>query len=222
MRFYEAARHNFEVALGRKSSLETTPKIIIPYGRHSYGPQPELLGFMPYLLAKARGSKVGNFCSISPGLRFSFLGKHRYDYASTYPFYVFYETWKFDNSNWHEGKIDETKIEAKPIIIENDVWIASNVTIKEGVRICNGAVIAMESLVTKDIPPYALVGGNPAKIIKYRFNIEQISELQKIAWWNWKDAEIKKIIPLLRSANIDSFITNAKKVNESSSTNSKQ
>jgi virginiamycin A acetyltransferase len=210
LRIYEALKHNFNLAFGQKTDSGSKPKIIIPYGRHSYGPQPELLGFMPYLLRKARGSKVGNFCSISPGLKFSFLGKHSYDCASTYPFYNFFNEWKFENSIWHEGKIDETKIEAKPIIIENDVWIACNVKIKEGVRICNGAVVAMESLVTKNVPPYALVGGNPAKIIKYRFDPEQINELQEIAWWNWNDEKIKEMIPLLRSKDVDSFITAAK------------
>jgi len=64
----------------------------------------------------------------------------------------------------------------------------------------------MESLVTKDVPPYAIVGGCPARIIKYRFNSNQITELLKIAWWNWTDEEIREVIPLLISENIDDFI----------------
>jgi virginiamycin A acetyltransferase len=83
------------------------------------------------------------------------------------------------------------------------------VTIKEGVRICSGAAIAMESVVTRDAPPYALVGGNPAKVIKYRFIEQQIDALLKIAWWNWSDSKIKKMIPLILSQDVDSFIKTA-------------
>jgi tetrahydrodipicolinate N-succinyltransferase len=108
------------------------------------------------------------------------------------------------------GKPDENRIQAKPIIIENDVWVASNVLIKEGVRVGNGAVIAMGSLVTKDVPPYALVGGNPAKVIKFRFTEKQIDELQDLAWWNWPDNEIKKIVPMLLSEDADALIRYAK------------
>ena len=99
-----------------------------------------------------------------------------------------------------------TRIEPKPIIIENDVWIATNVIIKEGVRVGNGAVIAMGSLVTKDIPPYALVGGNPARIIKFRFAKEKIEQLLQIAWWNWSDENIMRLVPLLLSEDTDAFI----------------
>ena len=185
-------------------------KITIPYGRHTYGPQPEILGDMPWVQRKAVGSQVGNFCSIAPGLRFAFLGKHCYQWVSTYPFYAFYDEWKNENKFYNKGIVNEDEIMPNPIIIENDVWIASNVTIKEGVKISNGAVIAMESLVVKDVPPYALVGGNPAKVIKYRFSKEQIEECLRIAWWNWTDEKIKSIVPFLLSEDIDKFIKYAK------------
>jgi acetyltransferase-like isoleucine patch superfamily enzyme len=140
----------------------TNPKedpIVIPYGKHSYGPRPQVIGVggpieKEITLRKSAGSKIGNFCSISPGLRFTFLDKHNYQWGSTYPFYVFYETWKYDVApNYIKGKLDVSTFKANPIIIENDVWIASNVTVKEGVTIGNGAVVAMESLVVKDVPP---------------------------------------------------------------------
>jgi virginiamycin A acetyltransferase len=188
-------------------------KILIPYGRHSYGPQPELLGDVNWVLKKAQGSRIGNFCSISPGLRFSFLDRHNYKFVTTYPFYAYnlYEKWKFDIPLlWHKGIPDMSKIGPTPIIIENDVWIAINVTIKEGVRVGNGAVVAMGSLVTKDVPPYALVGGNPARVIKFRFGEREIEELLRIAWWNWSDDEVAKVIPLLLSDDIDAFIRVAK------------
>ncbi|MGD6934326.1 MAG: CatB-related O-acetyltransferase [Candidatus Bathyarchaeia archaeon] len=161
---------------------------------------------MPWLAKKARGSKVGNFCSLSDGIKFSFLGKHNYKWVTTYPFYDFYNSWGFENELWHKGKPDEDKIEASPIVIENDVWVASNVVFKEGVIVHNGAVVAMGSLVTKDVPAYALVGGNPAKVIKYRFTPDQIAALLEIEWWNWSDREIKKVLPLLLSEDVDDLI----------------
>jgi len=181
-------------------------QIKIPYGRHTYGPQPILLGNMPWVSIKAQGSKIGNFCSIGSDVKFSFLGKHDYSNISTYPFYDFYEKWNYETPLWQKGKPNLSKVEAAPIVIENDVWIANNVTIKEGTRISNGATIAMGSLITKDVPPYALVGGNPARIIKKRFNQEQIDNLLKISWWNWEDKKIKKMLPLLASKDIDEFI----------------
>jgi virginiamycin A acetyltransferase len=191
----------------------TSPKIIIPYGRHSYGPQPELMtNYPPGLASKVHGSKIGNFCSISSGLKFTFYGRHMYEWVSTYPFYASYSKWKYDNGKtyYSSGSLIESRVQPNPIIIENDVWIASNVTIKEGVKIGNGAVVAMDSLVTKDVPPYAIVGGNPAKVIKYRFSEAQIAELLKTAWWNWVDEEIMKFLPLFLSEDIDAFIIAAK------------
>ena len=198
----------------KRTMVPQKPPFTIPFGRHSYGPQPEILGFMPWLAQKAKGSRVGNFCALSDGLKFSFLGKHYYNWVSIYPFYDFYDVWQFEDEVWHKGKPDAKEIKAEPIIIENDVWVASNVTIKEGVRVGNGAVVAMGSLVTKDVPPYALVGGNPAKIIKFRFTEGQIEELQSLAWWNWTDAEIKKIVPMLLSEDVDSLINYAKNRND--------
>lgn len=195
----------------KRTILPEKPPFTIPFGRHSYGPQPKLLGFMPWLAKKARGSRIGNFCAISEGVTFSFLGKHSYNWVSTYPFYDFYNVWQAEVQMWHRGAPNDDEIEAAPIIVENDVWIASNVVIKEGVRIGNGAVVAMGSLVTKDVPSYALVGGNPAKVIKYRFNANQIEELQTIAWWNWPDNEIKKAVPLLLSEDIDALSSYARK-----------
>lgn len=190
-------------------------KITIPYGRHSFGPQPEIVGVMPWTLQKARGSKIGSFCSIAEGLKFTFLEQHNYRWVSTYPFYAFYDKWKVDVPPYRKGVIDGAQISPNPIIIENDVWIGTNVTVKQGVRIGNGAVVGKESFVTKNVPPYAIVGGNPARIIKYRFSKEQIDELLRIAWWNWKDEDVMQAIPLLLSEDVDSFIKAARKSNNS-------
>jgi virginiamycin A acetyltransferase len=92
------------------------------------------------------------------------------------------------------------------IIIENDVWIGAKSTIMSGVKIHNGSVIGANSVVTNDVPPYAIVAGNPAKIIKFRFTPEQIHSLLKIQWWNWEEEKIKKEAFLLWSNDIDTFI----------------
>ena len=97
------------------------------------------------------------------------------------------------------------------ITIGNDVWIASSVTILSGVTIGDGAIIAAGSIVVRDVPPYALYGGIPAKVIRFRFDQEQIGALLKIRWWDWSPERIRTNIPYLSSADISGFIhrTNA-------------
>ena len=97
-----------------------------------------------------------------------------------------------------------------PITIGNDVWIAANVKIKQGVTIGDGAILATECFVTKDVPPYAMVGGNPAKIIRYRFTEKQIADLLEIKWWDWSDDKIKETVPLLVQGDINKFIKTTK------------
>lgn len=157
---------------------------IIPFGTHSYGDQPIIEGSMPWLPYFMRGTRIGKYCSLGSKIKFVFYGKHNYDLVTTYPFVAFYDKWKTNAAvfpTYHDGHIVESKIEAAPIIIENDVWIGNGVTIRQGVTIGSGSVIALNSLVVKDVPPYAIVGGNPAKIIKYRFSPQQIEKLLLIA-----------------------------------------
>lgn len=92
------------------------------------------------------------------------------------------------------------------IIIENDVWIGAKSTIMSGVKIHNGAVVGAGSTVTKNVPPYAIVAGNPARVIKFRFTPEQIKSLLKIEWWNWTEDRIKTEAMTMWSDNIDEFI----------------
>ena len=169
----------------------------IPRGKHTYGPEPKIVG-VPEI---ALGSRIGKFCSIAENLQFIARGSHMMDWVTTYPFQA---VWGMDVP-LHDLPPHS------PITIGNDVWIAANVKIKQGVKIGDGAVLATECFVTKDVPPYAVVGGNPAKIIKYRFTEEQIKDLLDIKWWNWEDEEIKKVVPLLVSNNIDEFIKTTKK-----------
>ncbi|BBO81311.1 acetyltransferase [Desulfosarcina ovata subsp. sediminis] len=176
-------------------------KIIIPIGQYTYGPKPILVG--PPIAVKnlSQGSSIGRFCSIAPGLKFIFRGKHMVNWVTTYPFR---DMWGVDvplNNLSHNN----------PITIGNDVWIATNVSIMQGVTVGDGAIIAQESFVTKNVPPYSIVGGHPAEIIRFRFEDKQISELLKIAWWNWEPDRIMKYIPLMLSENVNKFIHLAQK-----------
>jgi len=96
------------------------------------------------------------------------------------------------------------------IIIENDVWIGAKSTIMSGVRIGNGSVIGGGSVVIKDVPPYSIVAGNPAKVVKMRFSDEQIDDLLRISWWNWEEDKIRQNAMLMWSDNIDEFINKFK------------
>lgn len=178
--------------MGRIKLFRKKQELIIPRGKHTYGSGPEIIGHSSIGV----GSRIGNFCSIADGLKFIFLGKHMVNWVSTYPFR---DKWKMD------VPLNDLPPHY-PIIIGNDVWIATNVRIQQGVTIGDGAVIAMESFVTKDVPPFAMVGGHPAEIIRYRFSKSQIEHLLKIAWWLWDDEEIRKVAPLLVSEDIDRFI----------------
>lgn len=114
--------------------------------------------------------EIGNYCSIASNVIFILGGNHNYQYLSTYP---------FKNKLLNDFSVIEADTKGK-IIIEDDVWIGINSLILSGVKIGQGAVIAAGSVVTKDIPPYAIVGGNPAHIIKYRFSENTINKLLNI------------------------------------------
>jgi virginiamycin A acetyltransferase len=141
---------------------------------------------------------IGKFCSLSSRITILLGGNHPIQNVSTYPFGVL-------NTNKFSGSINIEKI-IKDTVIGNDVWIGHGVTILTGVTIGDGAVIAANSNVTKDVEPYSIVGGNPAKFIKKRFTDEQISNLLDIKWWNLDDNKISEILPHICSDNIDEFI----------------
>lgn len=137
--------------------------------------------------------EIGKFCSIAPNVTIG-LGDHNINYISTHPFIT----------NNYYGFIDKSYCLPKDklkTIIGNDVWIGANVNIKRGVKIGHGAVIGMNSVVTKDIPNYAIAAGNPAKIIKYRFEPDVIKKLNKIEWWNMSDELLKKNIDNMYDAS---------------------
>lgn len=136
---------------------------------------------------------IGKFCSISENVTIFLGGNHRTDWISTYPFNVLTEYFP-------EGK----NILGHPatkgnVIIGNDVWIGRNVTILSGIKIGNGAVIATGSVVTKNVGDYEIWGGNPAKLLKKRFDEELIKKLQATNWWDWEIEKIKTNIDKLCS-----------------------
>lgn len=155
------------------------------------------------LYDKYANLKIGKFCSIASNVTIYLGGNHNINNVTTYPF-GHINTDIFYNSNTQDHPTTKGDV-----IIGNDVWIGDNVTIMSGVTVSDGAVIANNSHVVKNVEPYSLVGGNPAKLIKYRFTKDQIEKLIKIKWWEWEDEKINKFIPLLCNNDIDNFINEA-------------
>ena len=146
--------------------------------------------------------KIGSYCSLADGAIIFLGGEHRPDWVTTYPL----------NLHWEKGPIEGLPATKGDVVIGNDVWIGLGATIMSGVNIGDGAVIATRSLITKDVPPYAIVGGNPASIIKKRFNDGIIKKLLDIKWWDWEDEQIEKAIPIFLSNDIEAFINFAKNI----------
>lgn len=136
---------------------------------------------------------IGKFCQIASGTKF-IMGpvNHRLDSITTYPFNVFGGLWQ-ENTPDHMSQLPFKG----DIVIGNDVWIGRESVIMPGVKIGDGAIIAAYSIVTKDVEPYSVVGGNPAKFIKKRFNDELIDLLLQFKWWDLKPDELVNILPLL-------------------------
>jgi len=167
----------------------------ISFGEYSYSPPIHVKSW-----GEGTHYSVGKFCSIADKLTIFLGGDHRLDWISTYPFPAFAKI--FPEAAGIKGYV-ATK---GNVIIGNDVWIGSHVTILSGVTIGDGAVIGTQSLVSKSVPAYAIVAGNPAKLIRYRFDSKTIEQLLKLKWWDWPIEKIRKNIHLLCSANIASLL----------------
>lgn len=161
-------------------------------GDHTYG-RPKILE------SQYANLKIGKFCSIADDVVI-ILANHKTDVVTTYPFATLKNSWpslKTSDINDHYTNGD--------VYIGNDVWIGHSVKILSGVTIGNGVVIAANSLVNKDVPDYSIIGGTPAKIIKYRFNDKVIEESLEIKWWEWSDEKIDNALPFMMT-DIDVFL----------------
>lgn len=161
-------------------------------GRWTYG-KPDVFSW-----GEGTTLEIGAFCSIASGVKIFLGGEHRVDWVTTYPFNVL---WKQAS---HIKGHPKTKGD---VIIGNDVWIGYESVILSGVNIGDGAVVGTRSVVTQNIPPYAIAFGNPAKILRYRFNQETITALLQIAWWDWDDQRIVEFLPYLLNPDIREFIS---------------
>ncbi|MEQ2594517.1 CatB-related O-acetyltransferase [[Clostridium] symbiosum] len=142
--------------------------------------------------------KIGKFCSIACGAKFLFTSaNHAMNSLSTYPFPIFFEEWGLDVKNitgaW-DNKGD--------IVIGNDVWIGYEAVILSGITIGDGAIIGTRAVVTKDVPPYTIVGGVPAKPIRKRFDDVTIARLLELKWWDWSEERIKANLEIIQSGRI--------------------
>ncbi len=161
---------------------------ILQIGKHTYGA-------INLTIDVYTGSEskviIGKYCSISKHVRIITGGIHPSNWVSTYPFRA-----QWDLPGKFKDGMPYTKGDVK---VGNDVWIGTGVTILSGVKIGHGAVLAACSVITKDVAPYAIVGGNPARLIRYRFGKERINELLEMAWWDWTEQRVKKSISFLNA-----------------------
>lgn len=143
---------------------------------------------------------IGSFCSIGSGAAFIMAGNqgHRNEWISTFPFFFMSEVPEFAGAA-------NGYLPAGDTVIGNDVWIGSEAIIMPGVKVCDGAVIGTRALVTKDVEPYSIVGGNPARMIRKRFDDRQIEQLLEMRWWDWPDAALKDVMPLLTSGDLEAL-----------------
>lgn len=142
---------------------------------------------------------MGKFCSIACGAKFIFTSaNHSLKSLSTYPFPIFFEEWGLNKADVADAWDNKGNI-----IIGNDVWVGYEAVILSGVTIGDGAIIGTRAVVTKDIPPYTIVGGVPAKPIRKRFTDATIARLLELKWWDWPDERIKENIEKIQSGRID-------------------
>jgi chloramphenicol O-acetyltransferase type B len=183
------------------SDLVTNPNIIV--GRYSYySGWYHGHGFddcARYLMTEPGVDRliIGDFCSIGSGAAFIMAGNqgHRNDWASSFPFFYMPEVPHF------AGAVDAFQ-KAGDTVIGNDVWIGSEAIIMPGVKVGDGAVIGTRALVTRDVEPYAIVGGNPARVIRKRFDDDSVAKLLEMKWWDWDDARLGQAMPMLCSGDI--------------------
>jgi acetyltransferase-like isoleucine patch superfamily enzyme len=196
-RFVHFARRVRSSYLGQDASvwkqLQRQGRVTV--GRHTYG-IPEV---WTYYLGTEK-LHVGAYSSL--GSTFLLGGKHAVDAVTTYPHRI----------NWQMPGAGEDGFPTPTgdTNVGSDCWVCPGALIMSGVTIGDGAIVGGGAVVTKDVPPYAIVGGNPAKVIRYRFSEEQIAALLEIRWWDWPDDEVREAVPLLAGKDVDEFIAFAR------------
>ncbi len=161
-------------------------------GRGSYGP----------LSVRYTGEgavlRIGAFCSVARGAMVVLGGGHHTEWVTTYPFPALWT---------HTAELYPGYATTRgDVSIGNDVWIGADALILSGVRIGNGAVIGARAVVARDVPPYAVVVGNPARVVRQRFTDDIVARLELLAWWNWDDRKIERFLPLLLSGDVEKFL----------------
>jgi acetyltransferase-like isoleucine patch superfamily enzyme len=175
----------FKLASSKFIWLELQRKGIITVGEHTYGE--------PKVYAWNDDTKliIGKYCSIAEGVVFLLGGEHRMDWITTYPFSAFSQEWS------SAASIVGHPASKGDIRVGNDVWIGHGALILSGVKIGDGAVVGAGSVVTKDVENYAVVAGNPARFVKYRFDLQTREHLCNLSWWNWSHEKVTKNLELL-------------------------
>jgi virginiamycin A acetyltransferase len=142
---------------------------------------------------------IGRFCSIAAETRFIMNGgNHATTWFTTFPFPVF-------GNGWETAMPDSWPYRGDTVV-GHDVWIGYGVTVMPGVTIGNGAIIATRSVVTRDVEPYAIVGGNPAEVIRYRFDADVRAALEEIGWWDWDAAKISRNVQAICSGDLEALV----------------
>jgi len=143
---------------------------------------------------------IGKFCALARGVKFIMNGaNHKMSGLSTYPFYIF-------GNGWEAAAPDKADLPYKgDTLVGNDVWIGYDALVMPGVTIGNGAIVSARSVVTSDVPAYAIVGGNPARTIRTRFPPETVELLNRLAWWDWPVERITRHLSAIVSGDIDAL-----------------
>lgn len=145
--------------------------------------------------------RIGKFCSIACGAKFLFTSaNHTMRSLSTYTFPLFFEAWGLDKKN-----VTDAWDNRGDIVIGNDVWIGYEAVILSGVTVGDGAIIGARAVVTKDVPPYTIVGGVPAKPIRKRYDEEKIAALLRLRWWDWSAERIRRSIAAIQAGDFDAL-----------------
>lgn len=178
--------------LGKQPPLTLTSVLLPQYriGPHTYG-SPEV-----YFYLNNAQLIIGDYCSIASEVGIFLGGEHHPEWVTTYPF----------GALWSEHDSADQPRTRGDVTIGNDVWIGRGANIMSGVTIGDGAVIGARALVVKDVPPYGIVGGNPAKLLRTRFAPEIVEKLLAIRWWDWPEARVRRAGALLQGPDIAGFI----------------